>query len=277
MFEPINIKDYTEHEKSLLKDRLHNAKKAILGFDMPVLTIVHAGNNDASNRYVRNKIKDCKEVGITPVLISLTEDTPGDMFEAIISKAAEHSDGIIVQLPLPEKLHSYSSCIKDLIPAAKDVDGFRLDSYFEPCTPKGICDYLSACNYDFAGKHAVIIGRSDIVGKPMAKMLLARDMTVSVCHSKTPKEILANLLATADLVICATGKRGIINSSDAPKAFIVDVGINIDDTGKLCGDVIIDSGDESRVTPVPGGVGLLTRLSLLKNVVDAWELNINEN
>ena len=150
----------------------------------------------------------------------------------------------------------------------KDVDGFRLDSWYYPATPKGILDYLKYCKFDFDGKNAVVIGRSEIVGKPMARMLLEENITVSVCHSHTAEADLEYLLKRADLVVCAVGKPRFLDCSniDCP---VIDVGINFDNNGKLIGDCYNVEGKD--VTPVPGGVGLLTRVALLDNVITAAE------
>ena len=151
----------------------------------------------------------------------------------------------------------------------KDVDGFRPDSPFVPATPKGIMDYLAASNFDVDGKLVVIIGRSDIVGKPLAKLMTDANATVTLCHSHTSEEDMGILLTIADLVVCAVGKAEFLDChrTTAP---VIDVGINFDENGKLVGDCYNTEGRD--VTPVPGGVGLLTRVSLLENVVTAAEI-----
>lgn len=172
-------------------------------------------------------------------------------------------NGVIVQLPLPP--HIRQQTVVAAIPADKDVDGFRTDSPFDPATPKGIMDYLKTCNYNLEGQDVVIIGRSDIVGKPLAKMMTDANATVTLCHSKSK---LSKHIYNCDLIITAVGKPKFLNcySIYVP---VIDVGINFDDNGKLCGDCFNTEG--RNVTPVPGGVGLLTRCALLDNVITARE------
>ena len=183
-----------------------------------------------------------------------------------INHLQEFYDGVIVQLPLPP--HIRSSIATAAIDPQKDVDGFRNDSQFIPATPKGIMDYLDWCEFDVEGKFVVVIGRSEIVGKPMAKLLLEKNATVAVCHSHTAQDDMGILLATADLVVCAVGKAEFLDCyrTTAP---VIDVGINFDENGKLVGDCYNTEGRD--VTPVPGGVGLLTRVALLENVIIAKE------
>ena len=173
-------------------------------------------------------------------------------------------DGIIVQLPLPP--HIRSSIATAAIPAHKDVDGFRIDSEFEPATPKGIMDYLKYCEFDLTGKDVVIIGRSDIVGKPLARMMTDADATVTLCHSKSK---LSSHIYHCDLIVSAVGKAGFLNCYPIHVP-VIDVGINFNEQGKLVGDCVNIEGRD--VTPVPGGVGLLTRAALLDNVIRAREM-----
>lgn len=260
-----NIKEYVNYQKEAICELLIKYE------EIPSFLILQVGDVEASNRYVRNKMKDCEEVGIHPILEKFNEDCSE---EDIINKIVYYNtnpikgyklSGIMLQLPIPEHLNLDK--IIDVIPSELDVDGFKKDSICNPCTPKGIIDYLDYCNFDFEGKNAVVIGRSNIVGKPIAKMLLDRNCTVTICHSKTKD--LQKYLSYADLVIVAAGKRGVMNSQEALLAKIVDVGINFEN-GKLYGDVIVDPIDKDRVTPVPGGVGLLTRLALLENIVSVF-------
>ena len=227
-----------------------------------VLNIVQVGDVEASNRYVRNKIKDCEEVGIKANLIKL--DATGLTSE----KLQEIVDGIngpvIVQLPLPTGVKA------PVINPRWDVDGFHPMSEYTPCTPGGIMDYLREVGLaDGAGKFAVVLGRSEIVGKPMARLLLENNWTVATVHSKTEEGLRDALLQNADLIVCAVGKAGFLNADDYPQAFIVDVGINFDENGKLVGDVLASDEAKNRVSPVPGGVGLLTRMKLIKNTIKA--------
>ena len=200
--------------------------------------------------------------------IHKTNDVREGIHEAIVAGAK----GIIVQLPVREGVKFNES----MIPIDCDCDGLVHNSICWPATPRGIIDYLRDCGFEFEGKHAVVIGRSEIVGKPMAQMLLNENCTVSIIHSKTDYFDKVNLLDFADLVICAIGKPHEIHRSLCPSAFVVDVGINRGEDGKLCGDFkedlnFYDGNLEVPSTPVPGGVGLLTRLALLKNCKDLIE------
>lgn len=255
-----NIKEYVKEEKARLKDRI-NAKTASLA-------IIQVGEVEASNRYVKNKIKDCEEIGIFPVLYKAPVDITQEILEEFITKAANAYSGIIIQLPLPDHLDKEK--LLKLIPVEKDVDGFRVDSLFKPCTPKGIMDYLAACGLsDFSGKNVTIIGRSDIVGKPLALMMLEANATVTICHSRT--ENLWQHLKNADVIVSAVGRKNFLDCSCIDDdTIVIDVGININDEGKLVGDCC--NIDGKNVTPVPGGVGLLTRLALMKNTIDAAEM-----
>lgn len=257
IYQTISIKDYVKNEKQKLKEKIEKMEKT------PVLNIVQVGNVEASNRYVRNKIKDAEELGIDAFNFKLVENITTEQLRGFVRELIGPT---IVQLPLPEGVDTPSIARK------WDVDGFGKDTPFTPCTPGGIIDYLDAIHFDYEGKLAVIIGRSDIVGKPMAKLLLDRNCTTAVIHSKTPADIKRMLLLEADLVICAVGKAGFLDPYECPRAFIVDVGINFTEDGKLVGDVFPRPGEDYRVTPVPGGVGLLTRLKLMKNTVDSYGL-----
>ncbi len=256
-----NIKELVKTWKHILAERIANFGKK------PRLTIIQVGNEEASNRYVNNKVKDCEEVGIKADVHKYNKEiTTMELCEEI-SRFAKSSDGIMVQLPVPE--HICVDTLVSYIPAEKDVDGFRHDSWHDPATPTGIMKYLRACDFPIEGADVVVIGRSDIVGKPMARMLTEANATVTLCHSKTKD--LESKLSKADLIICAVGKPGFIKASDwtAP---IIDVGINFVD-GKLVGDV---SGTAHNVTPVPGGVGLLTRYALLENVFESAKNRENQ-
>ncbi len=247
----------------------------------PGLAVLLVGSDPASEVYVRNKVKDSQEAG----LHSLLERHPADMSEqALLARLAElNADpaihGILVQLPLPPHIDAHR--VIEAIAPAKDVDGFHVASAgalmvgrpgFAPCTPAGCMKMLHSIGYQVRGKHAVVIGRSNIVGKPMAMLLLQASATVTICHSAT-----VNLKAhtlQADLVVAAVGKRNMLTADMVkPGAVVIDVGMNRDEQGKLCGDV--DFAAVSRVadwiTPVPGGVGPMTRAMLLVNTLDAAE------
>ena len=254
------LKDIKEYTK-LLKE---NYKQRVAAFEEPpTLAIIQVGNNEASNRYVKNKIKDCDEVGITAHCYKFEEDITEIELDQELRNLCDFYDGVIVQLPLPQ--HIRSSIATAAIPADKDVDGFRHDSWFNPATPQGIKNYLEYCGFDFVGKHIVVIGRSDIVGKPFARMMTDADATVTLCHSKSN---LSKFIYNCDLIVTAVGKADFLNCYPLHMP-IVDVGINFKD-GKLVGDCFNTEG--RNVTPVPGGVGLLTRCALLDNVIRAKEM-----
>jgi methylenetetrahydrofolate dehydrogenase (NADP+)/methenyltetrahydrofolate cyclohydrolase len=255
-----NVKEYVDSKKQTLRDRVSQLPQA------PKLAIVQVGNDPASMRYVRNKIKDCKEVGIDGDVYAYPENMTELELDDELNHLQEFYDGVIVQLPLPP--HIRSSIATAAILPEKDVDGFRSDSNFNPATPKGIMDYLKWCEFDVDGKLVVVIGRSDIVGKPMAKLLLEENATVVMCHSHTEQDDLNALIGLADLVICAVGKEKFLDCGRVACP-VIDVGINFDESGKLVGDCFNKEGQDA--TPVPGGVGLLTRCALLDNVIKAKE------
>lgn len=229
------------------------------------LAVISVGNDPASQSYIKGKKKDCERVGFGFEHHQFPEDVRWADLAIAIGRLNNRDDvtGIIVQLPLPDHLNSESIC--DLVFPDKDVDGFRSDSLFKPCTPEGIVYLLKKELGELAGRHAVIIGRGKLVGKPLAKMLLAEDMTVTVCHSKTPIIDVYNLSADSDAIIVAAGVPEHFSFHMLPaKTVVIDCGIHRKSTGKLCGDVLY--ADTERITPVPGGVGLLTRAMLMKHV-----------
>ena len=239
------------------------------------LTVIIAGNDPASEIYVRNKGKACEAVGIQSETIKLSENTSQEEIEKIVTdKVSDDSvDGILVQLPLPKTLDEKR--VLKLIPPEKDVDGFtdanvgRLalfsDDALCSCTPQGMIKLLDYYDIPLKGKHAVVVGRSNIVGKPMSLMLLRRDCTVTVCHSKT--ENLAKYTKDADILVCAVGKKHII-TADMVKdgAVVLDAGINRVE-GKIYGDADYEeiSKKAAYITPVPGGVGPMTITMLMYN------------
>lgn len=256
-------------------ERLHGRK--------PKLCIISVGEDPASKVYVRNKVRDCRAYGIDAEHIEI-DDYPcarGElMYEISQANADGDTDGIIVQLPLPEGIDPRE--VAEAIDLAKDVDGITPESMWrlyngdpslEPCTPAGIMKALNSYNLIRPGGNAVVVGRSMIVGRPMAMMLEHADMTVTLCHSRTPWCKLAYALDAADIVVSAVGKPGLIRGTmlgNAPA--VIDVGITRGEDGRLHGDC-----DElvpkysSYYTPVPGGIGLTTRAMLLSNVVKAAE------
>ena len=252
-----DIKEYCQEKKEEMR-------KVIGQMECPPrLAVIQVGSNEASNRYVKNKGRDCDEVGIVFDRYFFEENVGEEEFLREIAYLQDFYDGLIGQLPLPG--HIRFEKVKMVIRPEKDVDGFHPMSCFKPCTPKGIIDYCrNGCGYTFEGKTVVIFGRSEIVGRPLAKMLTDEDATVILCHSKSKDKW--HFINIADMVVSAVGKAGFLNcySIEVP---VVDVGINFDENGKLVGDCI--NVEDRDVTPVPGGVGLLTRLALLENVMEA--------
>ena len=248
---------------------------------MPGLAVVLVGDNPASQVYVRNKVKACEDSGLHSVLEKYDADlSEADLLarvEALNADPAIH--GILVQLPLPR--HIDAQKVIEAISPEKDVDGFHVASAgalmtgtpgFWPCTPYGCMKMLESIGYDLRGKHAVVIGRSNIVGKPMALMLLAQNATVTVCHSATPD--LGAFTRQADVVVAAVGKRNVLTADMVkPGAVVIDVGMNRTEEGKLCGDVDFAGVSEVAgwITPVPGGVGPMTITMLLVNTLEAAE------
>lgn len=244
----------------------------------PGLTVILVGNDPASQVYVRNKEKACKEVGIRSQVIYMDESiTQDDLLQEIHKLNNDKSThGILVQLPLPN--HIDEGAIIRAIDPAKDVDGFHPitigkllvgEPGFEPCTPKGIITLIKETGQDIAGKHAVVIGRSNIVGKPVSIMLLRENATVSICHSKTTN--LKELASSADILIIAIGRPEYIDDQYIKEgAIVIDVGTTRVD-GKLKGDVVFDRAIHKAgwLTPVPGGVGPMTITMLLENTVKA--------
>lgn len=263
-----SIKEYVEKKKRDLKEKIDSLAQP------PTLVIVQVGDVEASNRYVKNKLKDCSKVGINARLLHFesTITTEELVHEIGLLNKDDAVTGFIVQLPLPKQINI--SKISNAIAAIKDVDGFSKLALVNPCTPAGIIDYLTDYGFEFKNKNVVVIGRSEIVGRPIARMLLDLDSNVEVIHSKTSAFNKERALLLADLIIVATGHRNTLVNSDvmntAQKCFIIDVGINMNEDGKLCGDC--EKVTERPKTPVPGGVGLLTRLALTKNLLKLFEL-----
>ena len=248
---------------------------------VPGLAVVLVGDNPASQVYVRNKVKACEDSGLHSVLerypATLGEADLLGRIDALNRDPAIH--GILVQLPLPAHIDAHK--VIEAIAPVKDVDGFHVASAgalmvgqpgFWPCTPYGCMKMLESIGYDLRGKHAVVIGRSNIVGKPMALMLLQKNATVTVCHSAT-KDLKAMTLQ-ADVIVAAVGKRHVLTADMVkPGAVVIDVGMNRDEQGKLCGDVDFEGvkAVAGYITPVPGGVGPMTITMLLVNTLEAAE------
>ncbi len=260
--------DFVARAQSLISQGVH-----------PGLAVVLVGDNPASQVYVRNKVKACEQVGIH----SLLEKYPQDLSQADLLERVDalNNDplihGILVQLPLPA--HIDAQKIIEAIAPNKDVDGFHVASAgalmtglpaYWPCTPHGCMKMLESIGYKLKGKHAVVIGRSNIVGKPMALMLLQENATVTVCHSSTVD--LKHHCLQADVIVAAVGKRNVLTADMVkPGAVVLDVGMNRDDAGKLCGDVDFEAVRlvAGYITPVPGGVGPMTITMLLANTLDS--------
>ena len=268
MYKLIDGKEISKSIRSELSNKISLLKKAV------GLAVVLVGNNSASQVYVKNKIKACEEVGIKSFAHYLPENTSQTELENLLKKLADDETvhGILVQLPLPKHI---SEDVLRLIPHEKDVDGFSAENVGSlclkqkgtvPCTPYGIMKMLEYKNIDICGKNAVVVGRSNIVGKPIAMLLLNSDATVTVCHSKTKN--LKDICKSADILIVAIGKAKFIKSDMVKDgAVVIDVGMNRDENGKLCGDVDFESVKDkcSHITPVPGGVGPMTITMLMYN------------
>lgn len=262
--------------KEQMKQRIEQLKQQGIN---PKLVVVLVGDNSASQVYVRNKHKSCGEVGIESEVITMPEQTTQQELLEVVERLNQDEtvDGILVQLPLPKQIDE-KTVLRSILPE-KDVDGFHPvnvgllsigDECFAPATPSGIIAMFQEYGIDIAGKHCVVIGRSNIVGKPMAALLLKNHATVTICHSKT--QDLASYTRSADVVIVATGRRHTLTADMVKEgAVIVDVGMNRNEQGKLCGDVDYEEVKEkaSFITPVPGGVGPMTITELLENTIQA--------
>lgn len=266
----LTCKEYAEMKKKELKEYI--AEKGL----HPTLVVIQVGDRPESNSYIRGKMKDCEEVGIECVVKKYPENISEErlIHHIIESNRDDKVHGIIVQLPLPE--HIKASEIQCWIWESKDVDGFGLGSPFDPCTPAGVIGYLKAVGYDFEGKDALVIGRSDIVGKPLARMLTDLDCTVTLAHSKS--NMLGEKMSRADIIFTCIDKIeyfmdcwSLYNRTD-----VIDIGLGVGDDGKLHGnfdnravEVMKLRNPERICISGIGGVGLLTRVALLENVVRA--------
>jgi methylenetetrahydrofolate dehydrogenase (NADP+)/methenyltetrahydrofolate cyclohydrolase len=247
----------------------------------PTLAIIQVGDNSASNIYIRNKKKACEYCGITSFYFPFREDACESEVLAKIEELNHDSNinGIIVQLPLPSQMNEEK--IINAVDNSKDVDGFGLinkgrllvgEECFEPATPKGILELLDNYQIDLTGKHVVVMGRSNIVGKPVAILCLQRNATVTICHSRTKN--IKEITKTADILIVAIGKAKMVDATYIKEgAVVIDVGMNRDN-GFLCGDVDYESVSPlaSYITPVPGGCGPMTIAELLENTIRAYKI-----
>ncbi len=260
----MEVREFVKARKEVLRAEASSFSRP------PCLAIVQVGHVPASDAYIRGKRKDAEEIGFSSRLIPFGEEvSENELILALQSLSQEESvDGIIVQLPLPKGISPRK--VQEAVAPRKDVDGFGPLSPYDPCTPKGILMYLDANDFAFEGRNAVVLGRSDIVGKPMARLLTARNMNVTLLHSRTSLEDERFYIAHADLVVASIGKAGFLDERFAFKrtAWLVDVGINRGEDGHLHGD-ILPGREVALQTPVPGGVGLLTRLALMENLFEA--------
>lgn len=279
----IDGKALAQSVRAGLKEKVEHFK---LSSRAPGLTVILVGDNPASQVYVRNKIKACSAVGITSKLEKLPAETSEAELLALLEKlnADDSVDGILVQLPLPRHINEQK--VIETIRADKDVDGFHVVNVgsvvtgiggFRSCTPYGVIKMLESVDYPLTGAHALVIGRSNIVGKPMAIMLLEKNATVTVAHSKTKN--LKELALQADVIVAAVGKESVVTADMVkPGAAVIDVGMNRNAEGKLCGDV--DTEEVAKVagyiSPVPGGVGPMTIAMLLSNTVEAYEKRLQK-
>jgi methylenetetrahydrofolate dehydrogenase (NADP+)/methenyltetrahydrofolate cyclohydrolase len=267
-----------------LKARI--AAKAATMKRVPGLAVVLVGDDPASRLYVTNKRKDCTECGIRSEEHTLPATTKEEALLSLLEELnqREYIDGILVQLPLPPGI-SEEKVISAIDPS-KDVDAFHPynvgkittgNPIFLPCTPAGIISLLDSYSIDPDGKRCVVVGRSNIVGKPMALLLLSRNGTVTICHSHTPN--LAEITREADILVVAAGHPGLITGEMVKEgAVVVDVAMNRDENGKFCGDVVFSEVEPkaSYITPVPGGVGPMTRVMLLENTLTAAQMHFEE-
>ena len=261
----MTIKEFVKLRKEELKQEFLSLK------DDRKFVIVQMNEDEASIAYIKGKLKDATELGVKAELVKFPLDYSQEELLKEIDKLNKDKSvvGFIVQMPLPKQISEEE--VKLAIDPSKDVDGFHPLSKLNPCTPQGIMNYLDAEHIDLLGKNAVVIGRSNIVGKPMAKLLLSRSANVTVLHSKTKFEDMYRYVENADIIVVAVGKAGLLDNKFKYKesAIIVDVGINRLEDG-LHGDAIRDLPVRLQ-TPVPGGVGLLTRLALYENLLKLYK------
>ncbi len=271
-------KALAEKVKAQIREKVSKLRR------QPGLAVILVGDNPASQVYVRNKERDCAECGIMCYDYHLPQDASQEDVLDLVEKMNNYGavDGILVQLPLPEQIDE--RVVLEAIAPDKDVDAFHPENvgrimqgqaYYKPCTPAGVMEILHEYGIDPAGKHCVVVGRSNIVGKPMAMLLLHENATVTICHSKTP-DLKAQCLQ-ADILVSAVGKTGLITADMVkPGAVVIDVAMNRNEAGKLCGDVDFAAVSQvaSYITPVPGGVGPMTRAMLMENTYKAAKCRI---
>ena len=271
-------KALAEKVKAQIREKVSKLRR------QPGLAVILVGDNPASQVYVRNKERDCAQCGIMCYDYHLPQDATQEDVLDLVEKMNNYGavDGILVQLPLPEQIDE--RVVLEAIAPDKDVDAFHPENvgrimqgqaYYKPCTPAGVMEILHEYGIDPAGKHCVVVGRSNIVGKPMAMLLLHENATVTICHSKTP-DLKAQCLQ-ADILVSAVGKTGLITADMVkPGAVVIDVAMNRNEADKLCGDVDFAAVSQvaSYITPVPGGVGPMTRAMLMENTYKAAKCRI---
>ena len=282
MYQIIDGKELARSIRGEVKKEVDNLREKNV---IPKLAVIMVGDNSASKVYVKNKSKACQECGVEFEEILLDANTSMETLLSIIDKLNERTDinGILLQSPIPKDLNIQEAF--ERISYKKDVDGFNPvnvgklmigEDTFISCTPYGIIKMLEAYNIEIEGKHAVIIGRSNIVGKPLAQCLLRNNATVTICHSKTRD--ISQITKTADILISAVGRVNMVTSEMVKEgAVVIDVGMNRNDDGKLVGDVDFENVKEkaSYITPVPGGVGPMIIAMLMNNVVKATKIQYN--
>ena len=271
-------KALAEKVKAQIREKVSKLRR------QPGLAVILVGDNPASQVYVRNKERDCAQCGIMCYDYHLPQDASQEDVLDLVEKMNNYGavDGILVQLPLPEQIDE--RVVLEAIAPDKDVDAFHPENvgrimqgqaYYKPCTPAGVMEILHEYGIDPGGKHCVVVGRSNIVGKPMAMLLLHENATVTICHSKTPD--LKAQCRQADILVSAVGKTGLITADMVkPGAVVIDVAMNRSEDRKLCGDVdfVPVSRVASYITPVPGGVGPMTRAMLMENTYKAAKCRI---
>ena len=271
-------KALAEKVKAQIREKVSKLRR------QPGLAVILVGDNPASQVYVRNKERDCAQCGIMCYDYHLPQDASQEDVLDLVEKMNNYGavDGILVQLPLPEQIDE--RVVLEAIAPDKDMDAFHPENvgrimqgqaYYKPCTPAGVMEILHEYGIDPAGKHCVVVGRSNIVGKPMAMLLLHENATVTICHSRTP-DLKAQCLQ-ADILVSAVGKTGLITADMVkPGAVVIDVAMNRNEAGKLCGDVDFAAVSQvaSYITPVPGGVGPMTRAMLMENTYKAAKCRI---
>lgn len=269
-----DIKSYCDGEILKVSNNVEECLKK--GLPRPRLLIIQVGDNPASNKYVKNKIATCNQSNIEAMHMKFPENITYKEIVDFLLAERDMYHSIILQLPLPDHLQSELDSLMCYVRCEQDIDGFKIDTFHTPATPKGIISYIEDRKGKewFRGKHAVVIGRSNIVGKPISKLLTDLDCTVTLCHSKTKN--IKKFTRMADLIIVAVGKTKMIDSSyisTNKDTVIIDVGINFDEeTCKMCGDVNYEDITQyiKTCTPVPFGVGQLTKCQVVKNVWDSY-------